>query len=50
MVVSDVDDDWIDNTMDAIEGTTAPGLPDPPGSDYTLHIPDFVTKSTSMMT
>ncbi len=44
MVVSDADDDWIDNTMDAIEETTAPGLPDPPGSNYTLYIPDFVTK------
>jgi hypothetical protein len=44
MVVSDIDDGWIDNTMDAIEETTAPDLPDPPRSNYTLYIPDFVTK------
>jgi hypothetical protein len=45
MVVSDADDDWIGNTMDdAIEETTAPGLPDPPGSNDTLNIPEFVTK------
>jgi hypothetical protein len=51
MVVSDADDDWIDNTMldDAIEETTAPGPPgppgppDPPGSNDTLYIPEFVT-------
>jgi hypothetical protein len=30
---------------DAIEETTAPGLPDPPGSNDTLlYIPEFVTK------
>jgi hypothetical protein len=28
----------------AIEETTAPSLPDPPGSNYTLYIPEFVTK------
>ncbi len=41
MVVSDADDDWIDNTMldDAIEETTAPG----PSND-TLYIPEFVTE------
>jgi hypothetical protein len=46
MVVSDADDDWIDNAMDAIEETTTapPGLPYPPGSDYTLYIPGFVPK------
>jgi hypothetical protein len=44
MVVSDVDDDLINNTMDAIEEMNAPGLPDPQGSDYTLYIPDFVTE------
>jgi hypothetical protein len=38
MVVSDADDDWIDNTMldDAIEETTAPGP-----SNNTLYIPEF---------
>jgi hypothetical protein len=46
MVVSDADDNWIDNTMDdAIEETrTAPRLPDPPGSNDTLYIPEFVTE------
>jgi hypothetical protein len=46
MVVSDAHDDWIDNTMldDAIEETTAPGPPDPPGSNGTLYIPEFVTE------
>ena len=41
MVVSDADDDWIDNTMldDAMEETTAPG----PSND-TLYIPEFVTE------
>jgi hypothetical protein len=45
MVVSDADDDWINNTMldDAIEETTAaPGPLDPPGSNDTLYIPEFV--------
>ncbi len=45
MVVSDADDDLIDISMDdAIEETTAPGLPDPPGSNDTLYIPEFVTE------
>jgi hypothetical protein len=45
MVVSDADNDWIDNTMDdAMEETTAPGLPDPLGSIDILFIPDFVTE------
>ena len=46
MVVSDADDDWIDNTMldDAIEETTAAGPPDPPGSNGILYIPEFVTE------
>jgi hypothetical protein len=46
MVVSDADNDWIDNTMvdDAIEETTAPGPPDPPGSNNTLYIPEFVSE------
>ena len=39
MVLSEADDDWIDNTMD-----DAIGLPDPPGSNDTLYIPDFVTE------
>jgi hypothetical protein len=41
MVVSDADNDWIDNTMldDAIEETTAPGP-----SNGTLYIPEFVTE------
>ena len=39
MVLSDADGDWIDNTMD-----DAIGLPDPPGSNDTLYIPDFVTE------
>jgi hypothetical protein len=41
MVVSDADDDWIDNTMldDAIEETAAPGP-----SNGTLYIPEFVTE------
>jgi hypothetical protein len=42
MVVSDADDDWVDDTIDAIEETTTPGLPYPPRSDYTLYVPDFV--------
>jgi hypothetical protein len=47
MVASDVDDDWVANTlpsMDVIEETTTkPGVPNPPGSeDYILYIPDFV--------
>jgi hypothetical protein len=43
MVVSDVDDDLIDNVMDAIEETTTPGLPDLTRSGYSLYFPDFVT-------
>ena len=39
MVLSDADGDWIDNTMD-----NAIDLPDPPGSNNTLYIPDFVTE------
>ena len=39
MVLSDADGDWTDNTMD-----DAIGLPDPPGSNDTLYIPDFVTE------
>ena len=39
MVLSDADGDWIDNTMD-----NAIDLPDPPGSNDTLYIPDFVTE------
>jgi hypothetical protein len=30
------------SSMDAIEETTEPGVPDPPGTDSTLYIPDFV--------
>jgi hypothetical protein len=46
MVVSDADNDWIDNTMNdaAIEETTAPGIPDPTRPNNTLYIPEFVTK------
>jgi hypothetical protein len=45
MVVSDADNDWIGNTVDdAIEGTSGSGLPDPPGSNNTLYIPQFVPK------
>jgi hypothetical protein len=45
MVVSGADDHWIENTIDnAIDKTTAPGLPDSPGSNNTLYIPEFVTK------
>ncbi len=42
MDVSDADDDWIDNTANAIEETTTPGLPYSMGSNYTFYIPDFV--------
>jgi hypothetical protein len=30
--------------MDTIEETTTPGISDPPGSNYALYIPDFVSK------
>jgi hypothetical protein len=45
-VASDIDDDLMDNTMDTIEETSPHlvYLPDPTGSDYTLYIPDLVTK------
>jgi hypothetical protein len=44
VLVSDADDDCIDNTINASEETAAPGLPYPLGSNYTLYIPDFVPK------
>jgi hypothetical protein len=45
MVVSDANDNWIDNTMDAAtKETVAPSLPDLRGSIDTLYIPEFVTQ------
>jgi hypothetical protein len=42
MVVSDADNDWIGNTIDdAIEETPAAGLPEPPGSNDILYIPEL---------